>query len=64
MQLYQNLGLNIGPDPINTPLYQNWRHRQTALIQTTVDSAAEKSFSVLPVEINFSRVNNILNHCI
>ena len=30
-----NLILNIGPEPINTPLHQNWIHRRTALIQTT-----------------------------
>ena len=23
-----NLNLNIGPEPINTPLYQNWIHRR------------------------------------
>ena len=33
-----NLILNIGPEPINTP--QNWIHRRTALIQTTLDGAA------------------------
>ena len=47
-----NLILNIGPDPINTPLHQNWIHRRTALIQTTLDGAAQKLFSVLPIEIN------------
>ena len=41
-----NLFLNIGPEPINTLLHQNWIHRQTALIQTTFDGAAEKWFSV------------------
>ena len=46
-----NLILNIGPEPINTPLRQNWIHRRTALIQTTLDGAAEKWFSVLPIEI-------------
>ena len=40
--------LNIGPEPINTLLYQNWIHRRTALIQTTLDGAAQKWFSVLP----------------
>ena len=43
--------LNIGPEPINTPLHQNWIHRRTALIQTTLDGAAQKWFSVLPPEI-------------
>ena len=46
-----NLTLNIGPEPINTPLHQNWIHRRTALIQTTLDGAAQKWFSVLPIEI-------------
>ena len=32
-----NLILNIGPEPINTPLHQNWIHRRTALIQTALD---------------------------
>ena len=42
--------LNVGPEPVNTPLYQNWIHRRTALIQTTLDGAAQKWFSVLPIE--------------
>ena len=42
-----NLILNIGPEPIKTPLHQNWIHRRTALIQTTLDGAAHKWFSVL-----------------
>ena len=46
-----NLILNIGPEPINTPLHQNWIHRRTALIQTTLDGAAQKWVSVLPIEI-------------
>ena len=46
-----NLYLNIGPEPINTPLHQNWTHRRKALIQTTLDGAAQKWFSVLPIEI-------------
>ena len=40
-----NLILNIGPEPINTILYQNWIHRITALIQITLDGAAQKRFS-------------------
>ena len=43
--------LNIGPEPVNTPFHQNWIHRRTALIQTTLDGAAQKWFSVLPIEI-------------
>ena len=46
-----NLILNIGPDPINTPLHQNWIHRLTALLQTTLDGATQKWFSVLPIDI-------------
>ena len=46
-----NLTLNIGPEPINTPHHQNWIHRRTALIQTTLDGAAQKWFSVLPIDI-------------
>ena len=45
-----NLILNIGPEPINTPLHQNWIHRRTSLIQTTLDGAAQKRFSVLSIE--------------
>ena len=46
-----NLILNIGPEPIITPLHQNWIHRRTALIQTTLDGAAQNCFSVLPIDI-------------
>ena len=46
-----NLILNIGPEPITTPLHQNWIHRRTASIQATLDGAAQKWFSVLPIEI-------------
>ena len=46
-----NLILNIGPEPIHTPLHQNLIHRRTALIQTTLDGAAQKWISVLPIEI-------------
>ena len=46
-----NLILNIGPEPINRPLHQNWIHGRTASIQTTLDGAAQKWFSVLPIEI-------------
>ena len=42
---------NIGPEPINTSLQQNWIHRRTALIQTTLDGAAQKLFSILPTDI-------------
>ena len=46
-----NLILKIGPEQINTPLHQNWIQRRTALIQTTLDGAAQKWISVLPIEI-------------
>ena len=46
-----NLILNIGPEPINRPLHQNWIHRSTALIQTTPDGAGQKFFSVLRIDI-------------
>ena len=46
-----NLILNIGPEPINTTLHQNWIYRRTALKQTTLDSAAQKWFSVSPIDI-------------
>ena len=46
-----NLNLNIGPEPVNTPLHQNWIQSRTALIQTTLVSAAQKWFSTLPIDI-------------
>ena len=45
-----NLILNIGLEPVNTPIHQNWIHRRIALIQTTLDGAAQKRFSVLPLD--------------
>ena len=42
-----NLILNIAPEPVNTQLHQNWIHRRTALIQTTLDGATQKWFSIL-----------------
>ena len=33
---------NIGPEPIITPLHENWIHRRTAFIQTTLDGAPQK----------------------
>ena len=47
-----NLIFSIRPEPENTQLHQIWIHRRTALIQTTLDGAAQKWFSVLPTEIN------------
>ena len=41
-----NLILNIGPEPVKTPLYHNCIHRRTALNQTTLYGAAQKWFSV------------------
>ena len=46
-----NLISNTGLDPVNTPFHQNCIHRRTALIQTTLDGAAQKWFSVLPIEL-------------
>ena len=46
-----HLILNIGPEAVYTPRHQNWIHRRTTLIQTTPDGAAQKWFSVLPIEI-------------
>ena len=37
-----NLILKIGTEPVNMPIHQNWIHRCTALIQTTLDGAAQK----------------------
>ena len=45
-----NLILNIGPEPINTPVQQKWIHRRIELIQSTLDGAAQKRVSVLPIE--------------
>ena len=42
-----NLILNLGSEPVNTPLHQNWIHGRIALIQTTLDGAAQKWFSVI-----------------
>ena len=50
-----NLILNIGPEPVNTPLHQNCLHKRTVLIQTTLDGAAQIWFSVLPIEIKSDR---------
>ena len=47
-----NLILNIGPEPVNTPLHQTWKHKHRVLLQTTLDGAALKLFSVLPMDIN------------
>ena len=44
-----NLILNIGPEPITTPLHQNWIHMKISL--TTLDDAVQNWFSVLPIEI-------------
>ena len=46
-----NLFLSIRPEPVNTPLHQNWIHTRTALIQTNLDGAAQKWFSVLTIEL-------------
>ena len=46
-----NINSNIGPDPVKTPLHQSWILRCTVSIQTTLDGAAQKKFSVFPIEI-------------
>ena len=46
-----NLILYSGPEPVNTPLHQNWIHKRTASTRTTLDGAAQKWFPVLPIEI-------------
>ena len=43
--------LIIRPELKNTSLHQNWTHSRTAPIQTTLDAAAQKWFSVLPIDI-------------
>ena len=55
-----NQFLNIGPEPINTPLHQNWIHKRTTSIQSTVDGAAQKWLKFLVIEFksdwkNFSQ---------
>ena len=39
-----NLILKLGPEPVNTPIPQSWIDRSTALIQITLDGAAQKCF--------------------
>ena len=46
-----NLILNVEPEPVNTPLHQNWIHRCKTFIQTTLNGAGQKWFSVLLVDI-------------
>ena len=43
-----SLILIIGPVPIKTPLHQNWLHKRTKLIQTTLDGAAQNGFQSYP----------------
>ena len=61
-----NLILNIGSEPINTPLHQKWIHRRTALIQTTLDGAAQKWFSVLSTDIktDWKRFTQKFSKCV
>ena len=46
-----NIIFNIGQETVITPLHQNWIHRRTAVTQTTFDGAAQKWFSVVPIDI-------------
>ena len=50
-----NLILNTGPERVNMPLHQSWIHRRTALIQTTLDGAAQKWCPVLPIKPDWKR---------
>ena len=47
-----SLILKIGREPVNLPIPQNWIHKRSALIQTRLDGAAQKWFSVLPKNTN------------
>ena len=47
-----NLISNIVPEPVDTRHYQIFIHRRAAVIQTTLDEAAQKWFSVLPKKFN------------
>ena len=37
-----SLILKFSPEPVNRAVHQNWIQRSTALIQTTLDSTAQK----------------------
>ena len=47
-----NLVLNKRPEPVNTPLHQNWIHRRTALIQTTRKDSHKNSRKFIDSERN------------
>ena len=60
-----NIIFNIGPEPVNTPLHQNWTHRRTTVIQSTLDDAAQKWFSVVPLDIkSWKRFTREIIHAI
>ena len=42
---------NVGSEPVKIPLYQNWTQRRTTVIQSKLDGAAQKRFSVVPLDI-------------
>ena len=42
--------LNIGLEPINTPLHQNNMDKQTHSVKNKLDGEAQKWFSVLPID--------------
>ena len=46
-----NLIKNIGHESASAPFHQNWTYRRTVLNQMTLDFAAQKWFSFLPIEI-------------
>ena len=53
-----NLLINLGTKFVITPLHQNWIHKRTALVQTTLNGAAQKWFSAFSIEIksNWKRI--------
>ena len=46
-----NLLIKLGTKSVITPLHQNWIHKRTALVQTTINGAAQKWFSAFSIEI-------------
>ena len=60
-----NLILNIRPEPEITPFHQKWIQGRTTLIQTTLDGAAQKWLSILPIEFNSSwkRLTQDFSNC-
>ena len=61
-----NLISFIGPETVTTPFHQNWIQRSKASIQTTLNGAAQKKFSLLPIEIksDWKRFTNFFSKLI